>query len=1220
MKIKTPFQALTLPHRKSTVQQDDVTSFALLLEEFIKKIDKKFNEKVSDKESEEHSKNALREFLYDSFYKGKNEINTKERIDFAIFDTDGETPIVIIENKIPKKANADMITKDNLNAKAMHELIYYYLKERIKSSNTNIKYLIATNIYEWFIFDERDFNNIFFKKSLIKDFEVNEREGKGSDHFYNSIAKPFLEREKIDLDFTYFNLWDYKNILRTPADSEDEKEIQSRNKLRSLYKLFHPQHLLKLPFENHSNVLNKGFYDELLHILGLEDVKDDNGSKRLIRRKKKGDRNDGALLENIINKLESDNRLSKLKNPSQFGETEDEQYFGVALQLCISWIDRILFSKLLESQLVKYHKDSRYRFLNFDTIPDFYALKNLFFSVLAKKKDIRTGRWKEKFERVPYLNSSLFVPSSLEDEVADLEGMDSSRELEILKSTKLLDGNKRLTGKLPTLDYLFKFLDAYDFSSEGQNEEQKDHKELISASVLGLIFEKFNGYKDGSFFTPGFITEKMCNDSLRNVVVERFNNKCGWECKTIDDIYNHSKRGAKEILYYNQIIDEIKICDPAVGSGHFLVSALNTLIAIKSELRILSDATGKELRMTARVINDELVVEENEEKLFEYHAPTSKGIKTENQRAQEILFHEKEKLIENCLFGVDINANSVKICRLRLWIELLKNAYYTEHSGYTELEILPNIDINIKHGNSLISRFDLDDDLNKVFKKTKYSVKEYKQKVKDYKTAKDKKKKDEVTNYLKNIKSEFETNLEDIYALRLGTADGKVSKLASEINRMKQWGEIIPLSKKEELKKAKLKLDQKKSQKKEILSNAIYENSFEWRFEFPEVLNDEGDFDGFDLIIGNPPYINVVDLPTSTRNYYQTNYTISKNKVDIYAYFLERTFEIGKKKSQFTFIISHTWKAIDSFEKFRKFLFTNYKVTGIVDLDFGVFDAIVKPLIISMQKPFEVGTYNINVMNEDFDLTGEIPIDEVTSSPTYVIDTQSTKEQKLIYKIIEKDAIKLESVLQFTRGIKTSNDKKFVLNTKKDKDCFKVFRGRNIKGYSKNWDNEYIWYRPDLMKEKAGCLPHTKALFDVPEKLITQRVNSSMQLLVAYDNEQDYFLDTTIVSIFDTLNKDYSIKYILALLNSKVINFWYCNKFRMPTIGLYELHSIPIKPLKNQQPFISLVDKILDAKKKNKESKSLENKIDELVYKLYDITPDEQKEIKKTFEKKIEPE
>jgi adenine-specific DNA-methyltransferase len=212
-----------------------------------------------------------------------------------------------------------------------------------------------------------------------------------------------------------------------------------------------------------------------------------------------------------------------------------------------------------------------------------------------------------------------------------------------------------------------------------------------------LIFEKINGYKDGSFFTPGFITMYMCSETIRKAVVQKFNETKNWKCEDIDALYNK----IEDIKEANDIINSLKICDPAVGSGHFLVSALNEILAIKNDLKILCDKKGRRLKnYQFEVVNDELIVTDEDGELFEYN-PTNK----ETQRIQETLFHEKQTIIEGCLFGVDINPNSVKICRLRLWVELLKNTYY---KNKTELETLPNIDINIKCGNSLISRFELD--------------------------------------------------------------------------------------------------------------------------------------------------------------------------------------------------------------------------------------------------------------------------------------------------------------------------------------------------------------------------------------------------------------------------------------------------------------------------------------------------------------------------------
>ena len=301
---------------------------------------------------------------------------------------------------------------------------------------------------------------------------------------------------------------------------------------------------------------------------------------------------------------------------------------------------------------------------------------------------------------MPYLNSSLFEPTDIEHATLLISNLRDDKTIPIIASTVLKNeqGRKR-TGRLSTLEYLFEFLNAYDFSSEGSEDIQEDNKSLINASVLGLIFEKINGYKDGSFFTPGFITMYMCRETIRKAVVQKFNDTKQWKCKDIHELYDKIEDRQEA----NTIVNSIKICDPAVGSGHFLVSSLNEMIAVKNDLKILQDRTGKRLKeYEVEVVNDELAITDEEGELFEYN-PTSK----ESQRIQETLFHEKQTIIENCLFGVDINPNSVKICRLRLWIELLKNAYY---KNSTELETLPNIDINIKCGNSLVSRFAMDAD------------------------------------------------------------------------------------------------------------------------------------------------------------------------------------------------------------------------------------------------------------------------------------------------------------------------------------------------------------------------------------------------------------------------------------------------------------------------------------------------------------------------------
>lgn len=300
------------------------------------------------------------------------------------------------------------------------------------------------------------------------------------------------------------------------------------------------------------------------------------------------------MLENTIIQLDTAGKLYHLPDRAQYGATTDEQLFSVALELCITWVNRILFLKLLESQLVSYHhQDKTYSFLNRETIADFDELFKLFFQVLAKRPSERRPSIQTKFGRIPYLNSSLFEISELEDATININSLDDSQTLPLLSKSVLNDNSEYKNAKqLPRLSYLFAFLGAYDFASESRETIQEKNRTLINASVLGLIFEKINGYKDGSFYTPGFITEYMCRETIRKAVVQKFNDAKGWNCA--DFVALEDKDLDRNEA--NTLINELTICDPAVGSGHFLVSALNELIAVKSDLGILQDETGKRLK------------------------------------------------------------------------------------------------------------------------------------------------------------------------------------------------------------------------------------------------------------------------------------------------------------------------------------------------------------------------------------------------------------------------------------------------------------------------------------------------------------------------------------------------------------------------------------------------------------------------------------------------
>ncbi|MFP4486069.1 MAG: class I SAM-dependent DNA methyltransferase, partial [Campylobacterales bacterium] len=625
-------------------------------------------------------------------------------IDLILKNSD-EKPGVIIEAK--KEGSREFITKDSLNKRALHEAVLYFMRERDRG-NLALYHIIITDFYQFYLFDAKDFDRLFWQNKQIKKLYTNYKDpsilGDGTSFFYEGLQRE-LERTKADLiddleiECAYFNLKEYESL-------DEKKSI-------ALYKLLSSDTLLKEFNPNDANSLNREFYSELLHILGLEEVKE-SGKKRIKRSKTQ---EGGSLYENILDKLITYGKLDP--------KADEELKLDSVLSLLVIWLNRILFLKLVESQVIIWSDGESKKFLNSKKIAGYDELENLFFKVLAKKPSERSEPLRSKFVDVPYLNSSLFSISKEEQELLYISNLDPNKELSYYNKTILkdVDGKKR-KGSTNPLFYLFEFLDAYDFSSEGSEELQSESKSLINAAVLGLIFEKLNGYKDGSFYTPSFITMYMAKQSVEKALIEKFNAKKGWSATSITDIYNNIGKNIEDKKEANEIINSLLVCDPAVGSGHFLVSTLNHLIYIKDKLDILLDSEGKRIRdYDIEIVNDELIIKDEDGELFEYRR-TSK----EKTCIQKTLFEEKKSLIENSLFGVDINPNSVSICRLRLWIELLKNSYYHEDGN---LETLPNIDINIKCGNSLISRYSLTDDIKT--KNIKATIDEYKERITDYK-------------------------------------------------------------------------------------------------------------------------------------------------------------------------------------------------------------------------------------------------------------------------------------------------------------------------------------------------------------------------------------------------------------------------------------------------------------------------------------------------------
>ncbi|WP_395655492.1 Eco57I restriction-modification methylase domain-containing protein [Flavobacterium sp.] len=1155
---------------------------------------------IKEKESEEFHKNLISDFLKNTYYSPNHFINTKKKNDLVIhIGKEAKSNVgVIIEAKSPSN-KAEMLSQKNINSKALQELVLYYLDERILNKNLDIKHLVATNLNEWFIFDEHLFEKQFAQnKSFVKQFENFKASKKSTDVFYKEIAKPYIDTVLDKLEYTYFDLASYDKILRNSDKLDDAKLIV-------LYKLLSPEHLLKLSFANDSNSLDKNFYNELLHLIGLTETKE--GGKKLIERPKAGQRNAGSLLENVINQLDSLDKLSRLTNVKQYGDTHEERLFTVGLELCITWVNRILFLKLLEAQLISYHKgDKSYAFLHKGLLHDYDNLNALFFMVLAKKPEERNDRVKTLFAKVPYLNSSLFEPTELEHQTLFIAGLEDDIPLQLLGGTVIKDANgKKLTGTHKAIDYFFDFLDAYDFASEGSEEIQEDNKTLINASVLGLIFEKINGYKDGSFYTPSFITMYMCKETIRRAVVQKFNETKGWNCEDFDALYNKIE-DTKEA---NTIINSVKICDPAVGSGHFLVSALNEMIAIKHDLKVLVDREGKRLKeYQVDIVNDELIVTDEDGLPFTYN-PKSK----ESQRLQETLFHEKQTIIENCLFGVDINPNSVKICRLRLWIELLKNAYYRNE---TELETLPNIDINIKCGNSLIARFGLDADLKKALKQSKWNIESYKLAVATYRNAESKEQKREMEQLIADIKGNFRSEISQNDPIKT-----KLDKLVSELyhrftgNFLFEPEESYGSNDKKlekERKKQKEELEKQiqkyKAQLEEIKSNKIYENAFEWRFEFPEVLNDEGDFVGFDVIIGNPPYIGLEEFDDITKEIFRSKYELVERKYDTSILFVIHGLKLLRTNSLLCYIAPPTWQTGENYSKLREKLFLDWGISKIINLPFNIFsDAYVDTCIYVMTNK-KTDFYDIHSFSKD---ATDVDLNDIsfTSINTSLILQPKYKIilNPKVFEIINRlDKINFKSLDEISISTQGLSPSAFQETLDSGKYVYPFLKTGNAYNYTLVINETFN----TSLENKVNLMP----FYDEGDKILIRRIiNRQDRLTVGFTDKKIVFKKD--INPFLVKNNDFKTKYVLAILASKFISHLYINissialkdDFRQTTLTELRELLIPKIKINEQQLFIDKVDQILLLKKDNPEAdtSALEREIDFMVYSLYGLSEEE---------------
>ncbi|MBR5825108.1 MAG: N-6 DNA methylase [Paludibacteraceae bacterium] len=575
-----------------------------------------------------------------------------------------------------------------------------------------------------------------------------------------------------------------------------------------------------------------------------------------------------------------------------------------------------------------------------------------------------------------------------------------------------------------------KKLSEYDFKSDVDVnilghifEHSLSEIEEVTQRIMGLEpnASKSKRKKDGVFYTPSYITKYIVENTVGKLCTEK---KQELDIKEEEYFADRKRQKQTKIQLLNQLktyrewLLQITILDPACGSGAFLNAALSFLM------------------------DEHHLIDEMEAKIT----------------GASIIFPDIENsILENNLFGVDINEESVEIAQLALWLRTAKPQ-----------RKLNSLNKNIKCGNSLINDPDIAGD-----------------------------------------------------------------------------------------------------------------KAFDWEKEFPQVF-EKG---GFDVVVGNPPYVNMVNITSkSERSYYQNKYKTVKNKCDLYSIFVERSQQLLRTDGLLGFIFPNSWMGTDSFSKLREFLVNDVSVYQLVELPPNVFeDAIVTTVLCFYHntKPNKFNAIDIySYINNDFYKKNFV----LKYQDIYKSHNNTFSFEKTI-SIENVETLKLGDIVSFSLGIKTSDDNRFVFQTAIDDTCHKFLRGRNIQRWSYPINNEWLWYQPALICEKPGGRPRVLSNFIVEKKIVIQDIAKEINATI--DTER-YLCNDTLNIIYDVSDK-YLIEFILCLLNSNFINIWFKKTFPAGLhIKVNQLEQIPIPIISREKQliFIDLACKMLTLTKTSQEKRN----------------------------------
>ncbi|MCF3625978.1 Eco57I restriction-modification methylase domain-containing protein [Planktothrix agardhii 1801] len=817
---------------------------------------------------------------------------------------------------------------------------------------------------------------------------------------------------------------------------------------------------------------------------------------------------------------------------------------------------------------------------------------------------------------------------------------------------------------------LFNFFDQYNFTI--YEDDPNDHTVAVDPEMLGHIFENLlEDNKDkGAYYTPKEIVHYMCQESLIEYLTTWFENQ-GYDIindvgfdkfsnnKQIDRILiekllkkNLDDQDQKLIKQYsaefNQALDRVKICDPAIGSGAFPMGLLHEIFTAKQTLHT-----------------------------FEFGNTT-------NFNASGV----KLNIIQNSIYGVDIERGAVDIARLRFWLSLIVDE--------PEPKALPNLDYKIVVGNSLVSK--LGDDIIDIDWEMKGS--------KQGNIFVDVFKPEEILKQISQEQKEFFSPDSDKKKLAADIRNLKIDLLISQLELMvKSKGmETKPTSTGKTLTKQTEIYLQTIGWKNTITQlNKLKTKPelplhfFDWKLDFPEVMNPylfAGDKDspevattnkqinalnaqidainlhlsqhninihlchlqanivqsqiviikqqlleieiqqnssmGFDIVIGNPPYVFARDskskgITQADKEYYPKHYQVTEYQLNLYPLFIEKGYNLLKNKGLLDYITPNNWLTISSNKNLRKFILDNSHLK-IVNFYAKVFEsADVDSSIILFEKSQQNKSIELFEYTDNFYSIFETKTNYFLQQKDYIINIEAFKntESLSLLEKIELQSIQIKTIADVKAGLQAyergkgnppqteeiKENRVYHSTTKINDDYIKYLDGKDVCRYYLGWSGEYLKYGDNLASPRKDF-----SLFSTPRILVRQIPSPLPYSINACFTQEIILNDRNSMNI---INLQENPMLILGIFNSKLISYWFAHKFGKLQRGIFpqfkvnELATFPIpKNFGNyQQPVIKLVDEILKKKKKDVKAdvSELEQKIDNLVYKLYELTYEEVK-------------